>query len=213
MSALNPLQLPRLHEIHAGKKFWGYLDTEALQSRYVLAAHWMRGLEHVVEVGGYRRNVITRFLTGPHASISVYSLDAEFDALEEDTLNGAPCRVQHVQDYFQNHPVPPEGSLGLVALGMEIHGDLEPFCTLLRRATLAVIEVPVKHQPSLDCLASILHAVPCRLRCQVNLDLSPNEPLLRDELAQANMNAPFWHRNLHVLEPNRPADTDGDVST
>lgn len=200
MSTLNPLQVPRLHEISAGKKFWGYLDTEALQSRYVLAAHAVRGSAHIVEVGGYRRNAITHFLTGPHDSVSVYSLDAEFEALALEELNGAPCRVRHVQDFFQNHPHP-QDRLGVVALGLEIHGDLEPFCALLRRAGVAVIEVPVQHQPSLDCLARILQAVPCRLRCQVNLDLSPNEPLLREELAQSNMNAPFWLRNLHVLEP------------
>ena len=200
MSTLNPLQLPRLHEISAGKKFWGYLDTEALQSRYVLAAHYLRGMAHIVEVGGYRRNAITHYLTGRHDSVSVYSLDVEFETLALEELNDAPCRVRHVQDFFQYHEHP-QHNLGIVALGLEIHGELEPFCALLRRATVAVIEVPVQHQPSLDCLARILRAVPCRLRCQINLDLSSNEFLLREELAQSNMNTPFWLRNLHVLEP------------
>lgn len=200
MSTLNPLQVPRMQEIGAGKKFWGYLDTEALQSRYVLAAHFLRGVRNVVEVGGYRRNAITNFLTGQHDSVSVYSLDAEFEPLERGELNGAPCRVRHVRDFFQSHSHPAE-SLGVVALGLEILGDLEPFCELLRRADIAVIEVPVRHQPSLDCLDRILRSVPCRLRCQVNLDLSSNEPLLREELAQSNLNVPFWHRNVHVLEP------------
>ena len=204
MSTLNPFQVPRLHEIGAGKKFWGYLDTEALQSRYVLAAHWLRGARHVVEVGGYRRNAITHFLTGAHESVSVYSLDAEFEPLEAGELNGRPCRVRHVRDYFQNHAHPAQG-LGVVALGLEIMGDLEPFCALLRAADIAVIEVPVQHRPSVDCLERLLRSVPCRLRCQVNLDLSPNEPLLREELARTNMNAPFWARNVHVLEPLRPA--------
>ena len=37
----HPWQVPRIQEILSGKKFWGYLDTEALQTRYVLAAHFV----------------------------------------------------------------------------------------------------------------------------------------------------------------------------
>ena len=200
IDTLNPLQVGRLHEIGEGKKFWGYLDTEALQSRYVLAAHFVRGIQHVVEIGGYRRNAVTNFLTGPHESVSVYSLDAEFEPMESCELNGGVCRVRHVRDFFQNHQHP-EGQIALVALGLEILGNLEPFCALLRRATVAVIEVPMHHAPSLDCLQRIEQAVSCRLRCRIDLDLSPNEPLLRDELARSNLNAPFWHRSVRVLEP------------
>jgi hypothetical protein len=194
------LQVPRLAEIAAGKKFWGYLDTEALKSRYVLAAHFVRGVRNVVEVGGYRSNAISHFLTGQHESVCVYSLDAEFETLELDTLNGAHCRVRHLRDYFQNHAAPADG-LGLIALGLEIQGDLAPFCDLLRRASIAVVEVPLQHQPSLDCLARIQQLVPCRLRCRVDLDLSANETLLHDELASTNLNNPFWMRSLRVLEP------------
>jgi hypothetical protein len=202
MITLNPLQTQRIREIEAGKKFWGYLDTEAMRSRYVLAAHFLRSAKHIVEVGGYRGNAITHFLNGCHDSVTVYSLDAEFEPLALEELNGARCRVRHVRDFFQNHPHPLE-SVGVVALGFEIHGDLAPFCALMRRASVAVIEVPLKHQPSLDCLQRVLDAVPCRLRCRVDLDLSSNEPLLQEELARWNMNPPFWARSLRVLEPTR----------
>src|SRR2546426_11697428 len=100
---MNPFQLPRLSEIEAGKKFWGYLDTDAFRTRYVLAAHFVRHARHIVEIGGYRDNVITNFLTGAHESVTVYSLDAEFDPLERDSLNGTPCRGRHIRDFFQNH--------------------------------------------------------------------------------------------------------------
>jgi hypothetical protein len=202
MITLNPWQVSRVQEIGAGKKFWGYLDTEALQSRYVLAAHFLRGVKHIVEVGGYRQNAITHFLTGRHESVSVFSLDAEFEPLNSEELNGAPCRVRHVRDFFQNH-AHPSGDVGVVALGLEIHGDLAPFFALIRCASIAVIEVPLTHQPSIDCLQALLDAVPCQLRCRVDLDLSGNEPLLRDELARSNMNAPFWARSLRVLQPKR----------
>jgi len=74
---------PRLAEIQTGQKFWGYLDTEALQMRYVLAAHFLRNVEHIVEVGGYRSNAITNFLTHAPADVTVFSLDAEFERMND----------------------------------------------------------------------------------------------------------------------------------
>ena len=190
--------MPRLQEILSGKKFWGYLDTEALQSRYVLAAHFVRHARNIVEIGGYRDNVITRFLTSTHDSVSVFSLDAEFETFEAETLNGAPCRVRHVSDYFQNYTHPAE-SLAVIVLGIEILGDFDPLCNLLSSADVAVIEVPIDHAPSVDCLGAILQRTNLRVAVQINLDLSPNEFIIGDELAKTNMNVPFWKRNVYVL--------------
>lgn len=206
MDSLHPLQLPRIHEIREGKKFWGYLDTVALQTRYVLAAHFLRNTRNVIEIGGYRNNLITRFLTGTHDSVSIFSLDAEFEPFEQDTLNGAPCRVRHIHDYFQNYPHPTE-SLGVVALGIEILGDREPLWNLLRQAEVVVIEVPVDHAPSVQWFQEILTQLNVPIRCQINLDYSPNEALLHHELAQTNMNVPFWKRNVYILEPLGPRIT------
>ena len=202
METMNPFQAPRLHEIEAGRKFWGYLDTEAMRSRYVLAAHFVRHARHVVEIGGYRDNLITNFLTGAHESVSVYSLDAEFEPAERDTLRGAPCRVRHVRDFFQHHPHPDDG-LAVVALGLEIHGGMEPFYDIVRQATITVVEIPVDHRPSVDCLEQLRAHVDTRLTCRIDLDLSANEPILREQLRQTNMNAPFWRRHMYVLETMR----------
>lgn len=193
--------MPRIQEILSGKKFWGYLDTEALQTRYVLAAHFVRHARNIVEIGGYRENVITRFLTGTHDSVSVFSLDAEFETFEAETLNDAPCRVRHVSDYFQNYPHPTE-SLGVVVLGIEILGDFDPLCALLSHAEVGVIEVPIDHNPSVACLGSILQHTNMRVAVQINLDYSPNETIVSDELAKTNMNIPFWKRNVYVLRPS-----------
>lgn len=200
MGTRNPFQLPRLAEIQAGKKFWGYLDTEALRTRYVLAAHFLRHAKNIIEIGGYRDNVITNFLYGQHDSVTVYSLDAEFEPFERDTLNGAPCRVRHIADFFQAHSHP-ETQMGLLVLGLEIIGDIEPFLALLRRAQIAVLEVPEGHKPSEEQMEMIFHQVEARIACQVNLDLSPNAALLKEEIERSNMNVPFWKRILYVLEP------------
>ena len=57
----HPLQHPRWEEIEGGGKFWGYLDTEALQMRYVLAAHFVRDAGNVIEIGGYRHDAHDAF--------------------------------------------------------------------------------------------------------------------------------------------------------
>lgn len=196
---INPLQHPRLAEIRNGGKFWGYLDTEALQMRYVLAAHAVRNAANIIEVGGYRSNVITNFLTGHHASVTVYSLDQEFEPLERGELNGAPCRVRHVRDYFQNGNNDHD-DIGLVAFGLEICGEMEPFFDLVRRSSVVVLGYSHDHQPSASIFDAVMEAVRPRVRCGVLLDFSCNEPLLREQLAD-NMNVPFWRRSLYVLEP------------
>ena len=71
-------------------------------------------------------------------------MDAEFEVLEQGHLNGAPCRVRHIKDYFQGCSVSGE-SPGIVALRLEIIGDLEPFCDLLRRSQAAIVEVATEH--------------------------------------------------------------------
>ncbi len=203
--ALNPFQVPRLEEIRAGRKFWGYLDTEPLRARYVLAAHFVRECRHIIEIGGYRDNLITRFLLSHHDSVTVFSLDEEFTPLVRAELNGAPCRVRHIRGYFQAHPELIEATaedLGLIVLGLELQGELEPFIDLARRTRITVLEVAQDHPPGIAALEHILEALGpgTRTRCCLDLDLSANEPLLREQLA-SNMNRPFWRRRLQVLEP------------
>lgn len=205
MSAANPFQVQRLEEIRAGGKFWGYLDTEPLRTRYVLAAHFVRECPHIIEIGGYRGNVITAFLGSRHEAVTVFSLDEEFEPLEREELNGAPCRVCHVRDYFQSRPDLTNvagGGLGLVVLGLEMHGELQPFLELMRRSQVTVLEVAQDYPPGVASLEEILSAVPARTLCRIDLDLSANESMLRDELV-LNMNRPFWRRRMHVVQPTK----------
>ena len=202
-STTNPFQLPRLDEIRAGSRFWGYLDTEALRTRYVLAGYFVRACPHIVEIGGYRDNVITAFLGGHHQSVTVFSLDEEFEPLERAELNGAPCRVRHLREYFQSRPelsAVPAGTMGLIALGLEIHGEMQPLLDLIRTSRVCVLEVAQDHPPGVAALDGILSAVRTRTTCRIDLDLSANEPMLQKELAM-NMNRPFWRRRMFIVEP------------
>ena len=112
--------------------------------------------------------------------------------------------MRHVRDYFQNYTHTTD-DLAVVALGLEIHGGIDSFHGLVRDATTTVVEMPVDHRPSVECLNALLASVALRVRCQINLDLSPNDELLRDELRASSMNPPFWRRHVYVLDSAGPA--------
>jgi hypothetical protein len=197
-----------MDEIRAGRKFWGYLDTEALRTRYVLAAHFVRECRSVIEIGGYRGNVITSFLRGHHEQVTVFSLDEEFEQLAREELNGAPCRVRHIRDFFQAHMetcVKADASPGVVVLGLELHGALPPLIALLKRSHVVVLEASADYPPGVAVMDEILSAVPARTICRIDLDLTANELLLEEEL-KSNMNRPFWRRRMHVIEPTASLD-------
>lgn len=195
------MQTPRLDEIQAGKKFWGYLDNEIMCSRYALAAYYLRNSSHILEIGGYRDNVITNFLTGAHDSVTVYSLDAEFEEKQDDSLNGRPCKVRHIRDYFQSY-TQSSTDFGLAALGLEVIGDIEPLYRLMRLAKTSVIEIAAEHVPCQEMMALIIAQPGLRVKWELTLDFSSNEVALANELASDNINQPFWCRRIYVIEPD-----------
>lgn len=103
-----------------------HLSAPVLTARHALAAHFLRDCEHIVEIGGYKLP-ITGFLT--HQPKSVLSVDPKMEPLEEEELNGAPCRVRHLAQKFQQVSFDLEPfSYGLVILGYSLkpYGERQP---------------------------------------------------------------------------------------
>ena len=76
-----------------------YLLTEGAMSRYVLAAHYVRDCQSVIEIGGFK-TPITRFLTRvPEQVLVVDPLIPPYTATH---LNGQPCQVEHRAAAFQS---------------------------------------------------------------------------------------------------------------
>lgn len=97
---------------------YAYLLTEAGKARYVLAAHYVRGCEHVVEIGGFT-DPITGYLTEIPQTLLV--LDPRTEAYHAEQLSGHPCRVDHVPALFQDYEFDLDpGSYGLVILGLSL---------------------------------------------------------------------------------------------
>jgi hypothetical protein len=111
---------------HAAVRDIPHLAAPVLTARHALAAHFLRGCPHIVEIGGYK-TPITAYLT--HQPQSVLSVDPKIEPLQRDELNGAPCRVRHVARKFQQVTMDLEAySYGLVMLGYSLkpYGERQP---------------------------------------------------------------------------------------
>jgi hypothetical protein len=172
-----------------------HLAGPAAPIRQVIAAHFLQGFAHVVEIGGHRLP-ITFFLT--HQPESVLSVDPGTDAYEADTLNGRPCRVRHLARKFQDveYDLAPR-SYGLVLLGFSLRPlGLRPamhdiLFDLVDNAGIIVIDHPPANQRSAEQAAAILDRP--GFRTEVSVDLTLSDAVIAG--------SPFARRRLAVLRP------------
>jgi len=157
---------------------WRYLTAEAFRTRSVLAAHYVRECDTVVEIGGWR-SPIDRFLTGAHGLVVV--VDPFVHDAERNELNGAPSRVRHVRARFQDlrwQVVRPKG-YGLVMLGLELEGlsenDYAMLFELVENANVTVVEFPTSWDSSRAQFERIRSNVTATERLRVKLDLGGND--------------------------------------
>ncbi|HEV7335421.1 MAG TPA: hypothetical protein VGO06_05580 [Bosea sp. (in: a-proteobacteria)] len=154
----------------------------AAELRQVLAAHALRGCEHVIEIGGAGLP-ITGFLTHRPASVTV--IDPKIPAFADETLNGAPCRVRHVAAKLQQVDLAPSaGRLGLVLLGLSLkpYGSApalgDELLALARRAEVLVIDYALTLERALGQIAPLL-AVRDE-PATIDVELKLNDPALAE---------------------------------
>jgi len=157
-----------------------HLASPAAALRQVLAAHLLRGCEHIVEIGGAGWP-ITDFVT--HRPRSVTVIDPKIAARADETLSGAPCRVRHVAAKLQQIDLaPPQSRFGLVLIGLSLKpfGDGEAvdegLLSLVRAADVLVLE-------HAHALTRVRGQVPALLaarpdRPAIDLDLTINDAAL-----------------------------------
>ena len=111
--------------------------------RQAMAAQLVRGIPHLVEIGGAGAPISDYLLHRPE-SVTVY--DPKIAPLTVDSWNGFPCRVRHVAAKFQAGIERPAGAYAVIFVGL----SLKPFgsrevaapalLALLRDAEVVVIE-------------------------------------------------------------------------
>jgi hypothetical protein len=77
-----------------------FYEHDAFRSRYVLAAHHLRGCRHVVEIGGYRTPIST-FLHGHHESVT--TIDPYVRPYASGTASRPPCTSAQPQQRGSGH--------------------------------------------------------------------------------------------------------------
>lgn len=172
-----------------------HLSGPGAAIRQVLAAHFVRDCEHIVEIGGHIRPV-TDYLT--HAPKTVLSVDPKTPPLEAEQLNGRPCRVRHIAKKFQEvtYDYAPR-SYGLVLLGYSLKpfGRSEPLGQLLFGLIDNARTVVLEYPPALERASSQVPEILSRptLRQICGFEISIDDPAIAG--------SPYAQRRFHVLKP------------
>ncbi|MBX3596145.1 MAG: hypothetical protein KF874_01110 [Rhizobiaceae bacterium] len=172
-----------------------HLSGPAAEIRQVLAAHFVRDCENIVEIGGHIRP-ITSYLT--HTPKSVLSVDPKTPDYESSELNGKPCHVRHLSRKFQEveYDFSPF-SYGLVLLGYSLKpfGKREPLgqllFSLIDNAKVVVIEYPPELERATSQVPEIIARPSLKMHCNFALDL--HDAAIED--------SPYTRRLFYVLHP------------
>lgn len=157
-----------------------YLLTEGAMSRYVLAAHYVRDCQSVIEIGGFK-TPITRFLTRVPEQVLV--VDPLIQPYTATHLNGQPCQVEHRAAAFQSESFHVRaGTYGMVLLGASMkHFSDEPkqrrrewdkLIGLLHNARVAVLEFALEWGLGRSNVEGLVDGADMDLRVQLDIDLS-----------------------------------------
>jgi hypothetical protein len=172
-----------------------HLAGAAGPARLALAAHYVRGIRHVIEIGGAHAP-ITDFLFHVPASVTV--IDPKIAPFAADTLHGQPCRVQHIAAKFQAVKLPvPDRPYAVVMIGLSLKPSgtravLAPeLIALLKGAETVVIEYAVLLQRAVDVAPALI--AEAGLEVVVDLALT-----LRDGVIE---HSGFHNRRFAVLKP------------
>jgi hypothetical protein len=179
----------------ASSKDIPHLAGPAAAVRQVIAAHFVTGCRHIIEIGGHLRPV-TPFLT--HGPDSVVVVDPKVEPYEAETLNGRPCKVRHIAGKFQEVAFDaPAGQYGLVLLGYSLKsfGSRKPLGRLLfdliDNAQIVVLEYPPALERASKQIPHILERPTLKVRCTIEMRLDDS----------AIRGSPYAMRRLVVLDP------------
>jgi hypothetical protein len=127
-----------------------HLEGPGASLRQAMVAHFVDGLENIVEIGGHL-NPVSGFLH--HVPKSFLCIDPKAKQTASDTLNGAACRVRHIARKFQDVQIDVQpGSYGLVLVGysLKAYGSQDPLGAklyeLIDHSALTVLE----YSPNLE---------------------------------------------------------------
>ena len=168
---------------------WEYLSTPPFLTRYVLAAHYLKDLPFVVEVGGYK-NCVADFLP---SSVRVVTADPLCERRSEGNLVAHRKRIEEVDWSFLKGR-----RYGVAALGLDLcdaAASTDVLVGLMAESEVSVVETPEKFAPGMSQMAKIVERSGRQVHVKVLLDLKGNRLDL-----PADSFPPFYERLLMVLK-------------
>ncbi len=176
-----------------------HLSGPAAGIRQAIAAHFLVGCPHIIEIGGAGLP-ISRFVT--HHPESVTVIDPKIEPLATEELNGFPCRLRHIAAKFQDHeavavemPAFEPGTYGLALLGLSLkprgsHPALDDdLLALAAGARTIVIDYALQLGRANEQIPTLLNLE--RHDIVVDMNMRLNDASLAD--------SPFRDRRLIVL--------------
>ena len=166
---------------------WEYLSTLPYKLRYLIAAHYIKHLPVVIDVGGYK-NTVAEFL----GAVEVHAIDP---LLEVSSLLPTYSYRQEIKDvdfgFIAGRP------FGLVVLGFDIAAgpNMDKTIWLAQRASTIVLEAATKHPPSLAGVVFVQNTVQRRKVLELDMDFSGNHLDIPTDSFP-----PFPHRRMVVLQ-------------
>jgi len=174
-----------------------HLAGPAGSVRQAMAAHFVAGCEHVIEIGGAGLP-ITGFLRPAPRAITV--IDPKIEPYEAEYLDGAPCRVRHIAAKLQSVALaPPAERYGLVLLGLSLKpsGSRPPLgaelLALAAGAEIVVVEHAVALERAAPQAAALLEGLSAEVLADIAMDIRDTEI----------SGTPFGRRRFVVLRPGK----------
>jgi hypothetical protein len=135
---------------------WEYLITKEYSVRHSIAEHYIDGLDEVIDIGTYKRKL--------NFSGRLHSIDLlkTFD----DTFHGTAAEWKNI--YFNQI----SERFGVVILGFHIEGgssEIQAVIDLINRAEVAVIDIPMQHQPSVEQFKLVTDQLNKKYHTSINL--------------------------------------------
>ena len=176
------------------------MASEVFQTRYSVAANYLRDCNHILEVGGCS-TPITNYLRGAHESVTV--VDPLVEPMQAETLNNRPCLVQHIPLKVQDYQ-PTGNENGFAVLGMP-QLPLEPVLRIMRGCDVSVLEFPPVFLPSCLMFKAVLESRHFDVAARIVFDFSRNDIGNLSDLT-------FAVRHLFVLKKRSPDADDARLS-
>lgn len=149
---------------------WSYLKSEALQTRYKLAASYVQGFEYIVEIGGYL-TPITNFID-PAKYRKILSIDPLGEQSSRDNVLHLRVKYQDI-DIFQ-YVEPKKYALIILGLDLEIE---ESLISIVKSSARFIVEYPIdlEWQRSHEEMLEIINRCNLSLEVSVDIDCSGND--------------------------------------